>query len=199
MEKKNQYMEVAYQLFVDGENGQEMTEEATKERPFQFITGFGVALDAFEQQVAGLQKGDSFDFTITHDQAYGDYRDDLVLDLEREVFSINGHFDHEHIYEDAIVPLQNEEGNRFYGRIVEVGEEKVKVDLNHPLAGEDLTFKGTIVENREATAKAIEHLVAHMAGGCGCSCDDCNGGCEHEHCNHEHHEHHDGCGCGHCH
>ena len=116
-------------------------------------TGFGVALDAFEQQVAGLQKGDSFDFTITHDQAYGNYRDDLVLDLEREVFSINGHFDHEHIYEDAIVPLQNEEGNRFYGRIVEVGEEKVKVDLNHPLAGEDLTFKGTIVENREATAK----------------------------------------------
>lgn len=199
MEKKNQYMEVAYQLFVDGENGQEMTEETTKERPFQFITGFGVALDAFEQQVAGLQKGDSFDFTITHDQAYGDYRDDLVLDLEREVFSINGHFDHEHIYEDAIVPLQNEEGNRFYGRIVEVGEEKVKVDLNHPLAGEDLTFKGTIVENREATAKEIEHLVAHMAGGCGCSCDDCNGGCEHEHCNHEHHEHHDGCGCGHCH
>ena len=199
MEKKNQYMEVAYQLFVDGENGQEMTEEATKERPFQCITGFGVALDAFEQQVAGLQKGDSFDFTITHDQAYGDYRDDLVLDLEREVFSINGHFDHEHIYEDAIVPLQNEEGHRFYGRIVEVGEEKVKVDLNHPLAGEDLTFKGSIVENREATAKEIEHLASHMAGGCSCSCDDCNGGCEHEHCNHEHHEHHDGCGCGHCH
>ena len=38
MEKKNQYMEVAYQLFVDGEQGLEMMEEATKERPFQFIT-----------------------------------------------------------------------------------------------------------------------------------------------------------------
>ena len=62
MEKKNQYMEVAYQLFVDGEQGQEMMEEATKERPFQFITGFGVALDVFEQQVVGLQKGDSFDY-----------------------------------------------------------------------------------------------------------------------------------------
>ena len=197
MEKKNQYMEVAYQLFVDGEQGQEMMEEATKERPFQFMTGFGVALDAFEQQVVGLQKGDSFDFTIAHDQAYGDYRDDMVLDLEREMFCINGHFDHEHIYVDAIVPLQNEEGRRFYGHIVEVGEEKVKVDLTHPLAGEDLTFKGTIVENREATAKEIEHFVAHMSGGCGCGCHDCDGNCDSD-CHHEHH-HEEGCGCGHCH
>ena len=104
MEKKNQYMEVAYQLFVDGENGQEMTEEATKERPFQFITGFGVALDAFEQQVAGLQKGDSFDFTITHDQAYGDYRDDLVLDLEREVFGDGDHWEAVKEVLDALYP-----------------------------------------------------------------------------------------------
>ena len=196
MEKKNQYMEVAYQLFVDGENGQEMTEEATKERPFQFITGFGVALDAFEQQVAGLQKGDSFDFTITHDQAYGDYRDDLVLDLEREVFSINGHFDHEHIYEDAIVPLQNEEGNRFYGRIVEVGEEKVKVDLNHPLAGETLHFEGKVLENREATNEEIQGMINRMSGGCS----GCGGGCHHDHCDGDcEHEHGKGCDCGHCH
>ena len=42
MEKKNQYMEVSYQLYVDSEQGLEMMEEATKERPFQFITGFGL-------------------------------------------------------------------------------------------------------------------------------------------------------------
>lgn len=198
MEKKNKYMEVSYQLFVDGEKGLEMMEETSKERPFQFITGFGVALDAFEQQVIDLEKGASFDFSIPQDQAYGDYNEELVLDLDREVFSINGHFDHEHIYEDAVIPLQNEEGQRFYGRVVEVGEEKVKVDLNHPLAGENLTFKGTVLENREATAKEIEHLVAHLSGGCGC-------GCHHDHdgdCNCDSdcdHDHHDGCGCGHCH
>lgn len=189
-------MEVSYQLFVDGEQGLEIMEEATKDRPFQFITGFGVALDAFEQQVIDLEKGATFDFSIPQEQAYGDYNDDLVLDLDRDVFSINGHFDHEHIYEDAVIPLQNEEGQRFYGRVVEIGEEKVKVDLNHPLAGENLTFKGTILENREATAKEIEHLVAHMSGGCGCGCHhdhdgdcNCDGDCDH----------HEGCGCGHCH
>ena len=111
------------------------------------------------------------------------------------MFCINGHFDHEHIYEDAIIPLQNEEGQRFYGRVVTVGEDKVKVDLNHPLAGETLHFKGTILDTREATTKEIEHMVAHMTGGgCGCGdCGDCGG------CGEHHHEHHDGCGCGHCH
>ena len=65
-------MEVSYQLFVDGEQGLEMMEEATKERPFQFITGFGVALDAFEQQVIDLEKGANFNFSIPQDQAYAE-------------------------------------------------------------------------------------------------------------------------------
>ena len=47
MEQKNQYISLSYQLFVGEENDQEMVEEAPAERPFQFITGFGVALDAF--------------------------------------------------------------------------------------------------------------------------------------------------------
>lgn len=183
--KENKFMSIAYKLYVDGDNGLEMMEEATEEKPFQFITGFGVALDAFEQQVAGLEKGETFDFAIPKEQAYGDYAEEHVLDLDREIFSINGHFDHEHIYEDAIIPLQNEEGQRFYGRVVTVGEEKVKVDLNHPLAGETLHFKGSILETREATAKEIEHMAAHLAGGCNCGeCGgDCGGDCS-GHCCH---------------
>ncbi len=188
MDKKNQYMEVSYRLYVDGDHGQEMMEEAPADKPFQWITGFGIALDAFEQHLAGMEKGAEFDITIPKEQAYGDYNDEMLLDLEREVFSINGHFDHEHIYADAVIPLQNEEGQRFYGRVIEVGEEKVKVDLNHPLAGETLYFKGTVLENRPATDQEIAHLMKHLTGGCGCGHDhDCD------------HDHGDGCSCGHCH
>ena len=84
------------------------------------------------------------------------------------------------------------------GRVVEVGEEKVKVDLNHPLAGESLFFKGEVIENRDATEEEINHLMKHLTGGCGCNCDDCEGGCGHDHegCGHDHEN---GCGCGHCH
>ena len=196
----NKYIAVSYRLYVDGDNGREMVEEATAEQPFHFISGFGIALDAFEKKLIDVPKGEDYEFSLDKEEAYGDYVAERVVELDREIFSINGHFDHEHIYEDAVIPLQNEEGQRFFGRVVEISEEKVKVDLNHPLAGENLTFKGTVLENREATSKEIEHLVAHMSGGCGCGCHhdhdgecNCDSDCD---CGHDHHE---GCGCGHCH
>ena len=199
-EQKNKFIAVSYKLFIDGDNGRELIEEATAERPFSFITGFGFALDKFEQQMLATAQGQNFNITLSKDDGYGEYHDEYLLDLDRDVFSINGHFDHEHIYPEAIVPLQNEEGQRFNGRVVEVGEEKVKIDLNHPLAGETLYFEGTVLENRDATEAEVAHLMKHLTGGCGCGCDDCGGhcgdGCEGG-CNEHHHE--EGCSCGHCH
>ena len=148
-------------------------------------------------------KGEDFKLTLSKEEGYGEYHDELVLDLDREMFCINGHFDHEHIYQDAIVPLQNEQGERFNGRVMEISEDKVKMDLNHPLAGETLYFEGTVLENREATKEEIDHMMKHLTGGCGGHCDSCGGGCGHDDCgcehDHEHEHHHDGCGCGHCH
>ena len=205
--KKNKFIAVAYKLYTGEGDERHLVEETKQGQPFSFISGFGFALDKFEDIITETAQGQDFSFTLTKDEAYGDYHDDYVLDLERDVFSINGHFDHEHIYKDAIVPLQNEEGHRFNGRVVEVGEEKVKIDLNHPLAGETLHFKGTVLENRDATEAEVNHLMKHLAGGCGCgSCGgDCGGncggdcgGCGDDGCEHEHH-HEGGCGCGHCH
>jgi FKBP-type peptidyl-prolyl cis-trans isomerase SlyD len=200
MENNNRFVSISYSLYIDEDGEKRLVEKTTDDMPFELITGFGIALDSFEQQVTPLEKGAKFDFSLTKDEAYGDYRDDLLMELGRDVFSINGHFDHEHVYQDAVIQMQNDEGNRFYGRVVEVGEEKVKIDLNHPLAGETLYFKGEVLENREATEDEINHLMKHLTGGCGGHCGDCEGGCGHDH-SHEccDHQHEDGCGCGHCH
>jgi FKBP-type peptidyl-prolyl cis-trans isomerase SlyD len=200
MENNNRFVSISYSLYIDEDGEKRLVEKTTDDKPFELITGFGIALDSFEQQVTPLEKGAKFDFSLTKDDAYGDYRDDLLMELGRDVFSINGHFDHEHVYQDAVIQMQNDEGNRFYGRVVEVGEEKVKIDLNHPLAGETLYFKGEVLENREATEDEINHLMKHLTGGCGGHCGDCEGGCGHDH-SHEccDHQHEDGCGCGHCH
>ena len=192
MENKNRFIALNYRLYVDGEEGKELMEETKADQPFQFITGFGITLDAFEKNVADLEKGQDFSFSLEKEEAYGEYVDERVLDLDREMFCVDGRFDHEHIYVDAVVPLQNEDGNRFYGKIVEVGEEKVKVDLNHPLAGETLHFAGKVLENREATDDEVKAMIARLSGGgCGCGCHDCEGDCDGHH--------HDGCDCGHCH
>jgi FKBP-type peptidyl-prolyl cis-trans isomerase SlyD len=71
-------------------------------------------------------------FTLTPEQAYGGYVEERVLDLDKQIFTIDGHFDSERIHKDAIVPLQNEDGNRFMGHVLDISEDKVKVDLNHP-------------------------------------------------------------------
>ena len=194
--KHNMFVAVSYTLYtVDGEK-KEKIEEAPASKPFEFITGFGVTLDEFEKQIAQLDKGADFEFQLSKEQAYGDFEQERVLDLDRSIFQINGHFDHENIFEGAVVPLQHEDGNRFYGRVLEIGADKVKMDLNHPLAGKTLCFSGKVIDKREATNQEIQNLVNFLSGehscGCGCGCDDCGGDCD------DHH-HDGGCGCGHCH
>lgn len=192
----NKFISVKYQLYTNENGFNTLVEETSEERPFIFLTGFGVALEAFEKSVENLAEGDNFEFTLTKDEAYGDYFEERVVTLDREIFSVNGHFDHENVVVGAVLPLQNEDGNRFDGKVLEITETGVKLDLNHPLAGKTITFKGQVLENRPATNGEIEHLASLISGEhhCGCGCDDCSDGCDHHH-----HEHGDGCGCGHCH
>ena len=102
------------------------------------------------------------------------------------MFCIDGKFDHEHVTEGAILPLQNEQGQRFFGKVLEINDSKVKLDFNHPLAGKSLNFVGEVIESREASADEIQSVINQMSGGCGgCGggCGSCNEGCEGKGCN----------------
>lgn len=177
MEKKtNKYIAVAYQLYTTENGKATLVEEAPADKPFQFISGFSIALEDFEKKMLELATGDTFEFTLTKEQAYGDHEAERVLDLDKQMFCINGKFDDKNVYVDAILPLQNEEGMRFLGKVLDISDTQVTIDLNHPLAGKDLTFKGSIVESREATNEEIEKMINRMSGGCGCG-GDCGGGC----------------------
>jgi FKBP-type peptidyl-prolyl cis-trans isomerase SlyD len=63
------------------------------------------------------------------------------------------------------VPFQDQNGDLVDGKILEVGEEVVKVDFNHPLAGVNLHFSGTIEGVRAATDEELEHGHVHGPGG----------------------------------
>lgn len=201
--KGNKYIAVAYKLYTVNGEKKEAVEETDIEHPFQFISGFGIAHPEFEKNVVNLEKGATFEFEVPVEKAFGVRSDEHILDLERSVFSINGHFDHEHIYPGAIVPMQNEDGNRFQAKVLEVGADSVKMDFNHPYAGYDLFFKGVVIESREATNDEIQGMINRMSGGGCCCVGHCDGDCGGNH-NHDGgcgHHHGDGgeCGCGHCH
>lgn len=210
----NKYVTVAYELYTDNDKGiHELVEKAPIEHPFQFISGLGIALDSFESKILALAEGETFDFVLKVDEAYGPYEQDHVIELPKETFAINGRFDKDMVYPGAVLPLVNADGMRFQGLVLELKDNTVIIDLNHPLAGKDLHFKGQVVTMRDATNEEIQVLINHEGCNCGGDCEGgCEGGCgghHHEHgegecCGkHEHgkgeccgkHEHGEGCGC----
>ena len=188
----NKSVSAEYELYVDGETeGElELMERATAEQPLSFIYGVGMMLPKFEENIFGLATGYKFDFTIENEDAYGPYEDENVLDLDRSIFEIDGKLDEEVVFEGNVVPLMDNEGHRINAQVVEVTDTHVKVDLNHPLAGENLHFKGSILEVREASEKELAALQG--GGGCGCG----SGGCGDEGCGCDDGEEGGSCGSG---
>ena len=86
--------------------------------------------------------------------------------------------------------MMSTSGQRMDGLVLDVSDEIVKMDFNHPLAGEDLFFKGEILEVRDATD---EEIAATVSGGCGSGCGG-GCGCDDDSCSSDHS--HGGCGCG---
>ena len=158
-----------------------LIERTTDERPFFFISGMGVTLPAFEEKVVDLAEGEEFDFELDPEQAYGLHYDERVIDLDKQIFTINGQFDAQHVQVGAIIPLQNEDGNRFNAVVKNITDEKVTCDLNHPLAGLKLNFCGQVLESREATAEEIAKMAQIISGEAG-GCDNCGGDCKDGNC-----------------
>jgi FKBP-type peptidyl-prolyl cis-trans isomerase SlyD len=180
----NKFVSVSYDLNVGENDERELMERATEEHPLLFIFGTETMLPAFEDKLKGLSAGDSFLFSLQPEEAYGEYYEENVLELPRDIFEVEGRFDNEFVKEGAVVPMMDSDGHRQNGSVLEVNDDMVLVDFNHPLAGETLHFEGRVLDVREATAEEIAGLAASMEDGCSCGCGDCGESA-----------HGDGCGC----
>lgn len=197
MIQKHKVVKVQYDLYVEGEEAgkEELMERATAEMPLVYCQGIGMMLPKFEEALEGKDTGDEFDFVIPEADAYGEYDEAGVLELDKQIFCIDGEFDNERVQVGAIIPMNTADGQIIKAQVVEITKDKVTIDLNHPLAGENLHFIGKILEVRDVTEAELKALTQpHGCGGCGgncggnCSDGNCGGGCE------------GGCegGCGNC-
>jgi len=180
---KNKFVTVTYDLHVGEGEDRELMERATPEQPLKFIYGIGSMLKDFEDRLSGLEAGDHFDFTLTPEQAYGLRNEENVLDLPKSVFMIDGVFDSERVQEGATLPMMSAEGERMNGSVLEVRDDVVVMDFNHPLAGETLHFAGQVADVHDPTPEELAEMEQMMnGGGCGCGhdhdgCGGCDGGC----------------------
>ncbi len=180
---KYKMVTLTYDLRIDDENG-EMIEQATVENPLEFLYGAGMMLPKFETHLAGLQKDDPFQIKLDSKDAYGEVNNDAIVELPKSVFLVNGEFDSELIQVGNTVPMMSSNGQRLNGMVLEITDEIINMDFNHPLAGEDLYFTGKVMEVREASDAEVAGILSGGGGGCGCGSHD--------------HDHGDGCSSGSC-
>lgn len=181
MEKQHKIVTLTYELYVDNH----LFETVTADHPLVYCSGADMLLPKFEESLEGLNDDDTFDFTLTPDEAYGQHDDKLILDIDKHKFEIDGKIDEKIVYDGAIVPLLTQDGGRVTATILKIEDKTIRIDLNHPMAGKSLHYVGTVQSVRPASDDEVK-LFTQSCGGCcagGCggkgNCQEgCEGGCE---------------------
>ncbi|MDP2559789.1 peptidylprolyl isomerase [Psychrobium sp. 1_MG-2023] len=158
--EKNIVVSIHYRLTDD--NQQEI-ENSFGDIPMSYLHGHNTMIPGLESELEGKQAGDKLNVTVTPENGYGEYSDGLKQQVPA----------------DAFAGLDPEPGMQFTAdtdqgpmpvTVVDVNEEFVTVDGNHPFAGQTLHFEVEVVELRDATPTEIEH--GHLHG---------HGDCDHDH------------------
>lgn len=158
--EQNKVVSVNYTL--KNKNTGEQVEQTSVEHPFVFIYGTGGLLPDFESNLNGKKVGDKFDFFIDAAKGYGTRQEDHVVMIPVNAFQDeDGKLDDENVKVGVTLPMVDNEGNRMYGQVLEINEEFVKMDFNHPLAGQDLHFAGEVLDIRPATEDELAHGHVH--------------------------------------
>ena len=109
--------------------------------PLTFTIGRGRVLRKLEEGVLGMAVGEKRKISVAPAEGYGDYNQDLVLQVERSHFTPDIK-----LAPGRTVQYQNRSGERVNFVVAEVNENTVTLDGNHPLAGMNLTYEVELVE-----------------------------------------------------
>jgi FKBP-type peptidyl-prolyl cis-trans isomerase SlyD len=156
----NKVVSLIYELREENLEG-EIIQKVEKDRPFVYLFGVGGLLPKFEQSLEGLQAGDTFSFEMTSGESYGEHTEEAIIELDKSIFEVDGIIDEELVTVGNQITMQDNEGNPLDGIVLEITDDKVIMDFNHPLAGMDLFFSGEILEVREASSDEMSHGHAH--------------------------------------
>lgn len=115
--------------------------DSSRERePLSFMLGAGQVIPGFDDALMGMTVGDSKTVRIPADQAYGEHRDDLVLEVTLDQFPEDANPQIGQQFE-----LRTQSGQPIPATVTEVSDSTAKLDANHPLAGQALTFELELV------------------------------------------------------
>lgn len=126
--------------------------------PLSYVHGYSPILPGLHAGLEGLGEGEQKAITVPPEDGYGEADEEGIFEVDRSELP-----DPENVkFGDEIVG-EDEDGNEFDMHIIEVHENHVVVDTNHPLAGHTLVWDVTVREVREASQKEIDSARADAA------------------------------------
>jgi len=157
---KNKIASLAYTLKND--DG-EILDTADENNPFLYMHGTGGIIKGLENALNEKTVNDSFSLIVAPEDAYGERDDKLTESVPRDMFE---GIPDEEMVTGAQFHAQTGQGTQVI-TIADIDGDTVKIDANHPLAGETLHFDVEVLDIRDATEEEIAHGHPHAPGGCG--------------------------------
>lgn len=161
--KNGLFVQIAYKGTLDGG---EVFDSSEGRKPLEIQKGEGQLIPGFEAALMDMAVGEKKTFTLAPEEAYGERSDEHTMDFPAADVppDMNPEVGQK-------ISLSTPQGQQVPAVITHVDDEKVCVDLNHPLAGESLTFEIEIMGiTEEATQQAAGGCSPSDCSGCGCGC-----------------------------
>ena len=164
--ENNQIVSIEYEV----RSGDQVVDSNVGGELLTFMIGKQQIIPGLEEEVCKMSMGEKGDVLVPAAKAYGDYNDEALQEVPKEQFAGID------LTEGMSLYGQSEDGGTVQVTVKEIQDETVKIDYNHPLAGQDLMFTVTVATVREATAdEAMTGIPAENAqpetgGSCGTGC-----------------------------
>ena len=168
IEKENSVVAIEYEVKEAGTT--EIVDTNKGAQPLEFITGKGQIIPGLENALVGMAQGESGDIKVDAADAYGEVNPEAVQVVPKD------QFEGIELTEGMMLYGQGEGGQTVQVVVKSFTDEDVTIDYNHPLAGKNLMFTVTVLDEREATA---DEASSGQVGGGAEHCDSGSCGCSH--------------------
>ena len=137
----------------------EILDTSREGEPLPYLHGANNIVPGLEEAMAGKSAGDAFKVNVPAHLGYGEYMEEMVQQVPREMFS-----GIDTLEVGMQFHAEGQSGQQHVVTVTAIDGEQVTVDGNHDLAGEELNFDVEVMEVRAATDDELAHGHVHGAG-----------------------------------
>lgn len=131
-------------------------DKSTEDSHLHVLIGHNNVVPGFEDNLLDMKEEEEKIFTISPEDGYGDYKEELVKEVDKKAIP-----ESEKLEKGMFVQLMSSDGQPLLAKVKDITDDKVYFDFNHPFAGKKITFKVKILKIDDPTKEELEHGHVH--------------------------------------